>query len=95
VVERIMVPAIEHAAPAPDTRGPDALIAEYAAIRKAERGFVSHTGAGHIHTLIALNKLARKAMAPIAASDHIATPDEMQSAVAALGALRAYLGAKQ
>jgi hypothetical protein len=91
MIEHVSVPAVEHVVPTPDTRGPDALIAEYAAIQRAEKRFVTHTGPGHIHKLIALDKTARAAMSPIAASDHVATPAEMQRAVAVLGELRAFL----
>lgn len=95
MIEHIPAPAVEHVVTTPDTRGPDALIAEYAAIQRAEKGFVVRTGPGHIHKLIALDKAARAAMAPIAASNHVATPAEMRRAVGALGELRAFLSTQK
>jgi hypothetical protein len=95
VVEHVQTPAIEHVVLVPDTRGPDVLISDYAKLQEAERKLVGHTGPEHIHQIIQLNNVARTAMKPIAASDHIATPAEMQSAIVALGSLRAYLAAQK
>jgi hypothetical protein len=91
VVEHVVTPSVEHIVALPDTRGPDALIAEYASIRRDERAYILRAGPGHLRSLIPLDKAAHSAMAPIAASNHVATPAEMQRAIAALGQLRAYL----
>jgi len=95
VVERVTVPAVERVVTVPDSRGPDALIAEYASLQLQERKLVAHTGPGHIHALIKLNNAARSAMKPVSASGHVATNAEMQRAIDALGSLRAYLAAQK
>jgi hypothetical protein len=95
VVERIEVPAVERLVTVPDSRGPNALIAEYTRIQSQERYFILHTGPKHLRALVPLDKAAHDAMRPVAVSDHVATAAEMQRAVDALGSLQAYLSTQK
>jgi hypothetical protein len=71
------------------------LLSDYAQTLNAEKPIVIKSKAPVIDRLIQLDDDARSAFAPLLAPHHRATPAEMKRAIAALGALVAYVGAKK
>ncbi len=86
VVERIIV--------IHDTPVHFALLADYAQTLRAEKPIVLQSKAPVIDQLIKLDAAARVAFEPIERRNHRATQAEIATAVAALGAVQAYVSQK-
>ena len=71
-----------------------ALLSDYAQTLRAEQPVVLHSKAPVINQIIKLDAAARTALAPIERPGHHASQSEINQAVAAVGAVQAYVQQK-